>query len=324
MTANATTQPPDLAIVICTYHREALLAACLESVMAQSRPAGLDIQVLVVDNSDNGIAAETTFAAAAASPLPVRWLEAHPANISIARNAAVAATNARYIAFVDDDQTLRPGWLDAVAKAIAEFPHDVFFGAVEPQFEAPERSTALVRQLFSRRLDQPAGHDLIAMGPGKTPGIALATCNSVFRRAAMAARTARGESGPFDPAFGLGGGEDYDLICRMQSAGCRFGWLPDARACEFVPATRCDEAYLRDRFFAGGQAFAAALANASARPVLSRWVVRARALVQGAIVILQWPLHLLRGREAAADHAYIWAGVRGKLSLREIYPIYRR
>ena len=68
----------------------------------------------------------------------------------------------------------------------------------------------------------------------------------------------------FDPAFGKGGGEDYDLFCRLQRRGRRFVWLPEAAAREFVPASRCERAYLRRRFYAGGQAFAAAMARGGA------------------------------------------------------------
>lgn len=308
----------DLAVVICTYHRNDLLAKALASIIAQQRPDNFQVQILVCDNSDDGVAGAMVREIAQQSPVPMRWIEAHPANISVARNAAVAAVNARYIAFVDDDQEVQPGWLIAIAKAIQTLPHDAFFGSVVSKFEAPSRATPLVRQLFSRSMDAPSGFELFAMGPQKTDGLVLATCNSIFRKAALP----QGH-GPFDPAFGHGGGEDYDLICRMQRAGSRFGWLPEAVAHEYVPAARCEASYLRKRFFAGGQAFAAALANVSPRPGMTRWMLRAKALVQAGLLVLQLPMAALRGRQALADYSYIWAGVLGKLSLRKIYPLYR-
>ena len=48
-----------LTIIICTFHREALLARALASISAQHCPRGLNVRALVVDNSDEGSAAET-------------------------------------------------------------------------------------------------------------------------------------------------------------------------------------------------------------------------------------------------------------------------
>jgi len=196
-------------------------------------------------------------------------------------------------------------------------PHDVLFGAVEPAFETPQRATTATRQLFSRRVAEPTGADLVAYGPNKTLGVSLGSGNTIFRRA-----TTLTDDEPFQAAFGAGGGEDYDLFCRLQDRGRRFGWLPEATALEFVPAARCDPAYLRARFYAGGQAFAAAVAGVSPRPGLARWVVRAKAALQAGALAAKAPLLALSDREARLDYGYRWAGVLGKLSLGAIHPIY--
>ncbi|MFV0281414.1 MAG: glycosyltransferase family 2 protein [Rhodoblastus sp.] len=308
-----------LSLVVCTFHREKLLGRALESVFAQNVAPGFDLEIVVVDNSDAATARATVTNLAAAAPFPLRFVEAHPPNISVARNAGVAAARGKAIAFLDDDQELAPGWLDAVGTALGDLPQDAFFGAVEPDFEAHARPTAMARQLFSRKHGAPRGAELVAFGPQKTRGMALATNNSIFRRAALP-RDGR----MFDLAFGNGGGEDYDLICRMQRAGARFGWLPDARAREFVPAARCAPAYLRRRFFAGGQAYAAAIANASERPGLARWSIRAKALVQLVLLAVRAPLAAVRGRDVLTDHLHLIAGALGKLSFAAISPIYRQ
>ena len=310
--------PIDLAIVICTFRREALLRKALASVVTQNCPDGLLPCVIVVDNSDDGSAKNVVESFAGDSPFDIRRIEAHPPTISVARNAGVRATGASYVAFVDDDQELEPGWLGAVATAIRAYPHDVLFGAVEPVFEAPDRATTMARQLFSRQMDKTAGEELFAFGSGKTRGVALATNNSLFKRA-----TALCDADPFDTAFGDGGGEDFDLFCRLQSRGCRFGWLPTARVRECVPASRCDAGYLRRRYYAGGQAFAAAIAGKSRFPQAARWGLRIKAAMQAAVLIALTPLCAWRGEDAFADHSYRFAGVLGKLSLGGIYPIYR-
>lgn len=314
----------ELTLVICTFHRERLLAEALASVAGQVGPRGLAFRVIVVDNSDEASARATVAAAKIGFPFPLEWIEAHPANISVARNAGVAATTAEYVAFLDDDQQLCPGWLEAVAAAISgsahEAPsHDAWFGAVEARFETPERATPMARALYSRALDAPSGAELFAMGPQKTRGIALATNNSIFRRRAMLT-----DGAPFDLDFGAGGGEDYDLLCRMQRRGSRFAWLPAAAAWEAVPAGRCEPKYLRRRFYAGGQAFAAAVAKSSSSPAAARWLLRAKALVQAALLLPGLPLRLWRGGHGLADYSFVWAGVLGKLSGGAIHPLYRR
>ncbi|MDR3494996.1 MAG: glycosyltransferase [Ancalomicrobiaceae bacterium] len=316
-----TSAPIDLGIVICTYHRPQLLAATLSSLTAQEIPPGVSVTVHVVDNSDDGSAASTVAHVAEASPLTIRYVKAHPANISVARNTGIRASSEPYLAFIDDDEICAPGWIAAVATGLERFPHDVLFGKVVPDFEAPERASAAVRQLFSRELAGDAGLELQAYGSGKLGSITLATNNSIFRRA-----TALIDDGtdPFDTAFGHGGGEDYDLFCRLQRRGCRFAWLPEAVVSEHVPLGRCDPEYLRRRFYAGGQAFAAALARSSARPGRARAILRLRALVQTALLALVAPVAALKGRDARLDHAYRLAGALGKLSFGSIYPIYRR
>lgn len=310
-----------LAIVICTFKRPELLGQCLRSVAAQQRPQGSHgaINVYVVDNSDEGDAQEIVAGAAAESALPMRWLAAHPANISVARNAGVAAGREDFVAFIDDDQELEPGWLAAVFRAFADdCAADAWLGRVNGAFEAPERATAAIRNLFSRQIEEKSGFELFAFGPKKLRQISLATNNAIFRRA-----TALTDSQIFDPSFGKGGGEDYDLFCRLQRRGRRFVWLAEAGVREFVPAARCERAYLRRRFYAGGQAFAAAISRNDDDPALSRWIIRAKAAVQAALLAGRAPACLFWGETARADYSFRWAGVLGKLSFGDIYPLYQ-
>ncbi len=308
----------DLSIIICTYRREELLGKALASIRAQAVPAGTTLTVVVADNSDDGSAESVVAAADAASPFEVRYVEAHPANISVARNAGIRATTSPVIAFIDDDEELAPGWLEGVVAGLRQHPHDVFFGGVDPLFEAPERVTPAIHTLFSRQIEAPSGQDVVALGRRSERVITVATCNSIFRRA-----TTLSDAEPFNPRFGHAGGEDLDLFCRLQARGRRFGWLPAARVSEFVPASRCDPGYLRRRFFAGGQVYAEAVAGNSTSPVATRWWLRAKALVQLGLLALRYPLLRRKGPAAEADFRYRWAGVLGKLSLGSLYPVYR-
>jgi succinoglycan biosynthesis protein ExoM len=308
-----------LAIVVCTFKRPDLLRSTLRSISAQVSTISAEcVRVYVVDNSDEGSARALVEEESTNSLWPMIWLEAHPANISVARNAGVHAGHEDFVAFVDDDQTLEPGWLDAVVRLFSHENGDAWLGAVDAVFEAPERTTPAIANLFERTLEEPFGYELFAFGPSKLPNINPATNNSIFRRAT----TLSGEH-PFDPAYGKGGGEDYDLFCRLQRQGKRFFWAPDVRVNEFVPAGRCDRGYMRRRFFAGGQAYAIAVAQSAPYPGLERWSLRLKALIQGALLVVRAPASCLSGEAARADYAFRWAGVLGKLSFGEIYPLYQ-
>jgi succinoglycan biosynthesis protein ExoM len=308
----------ELSIVICTFRRNDLLRQLLASVAAQEVPAGLSASVIVVDNSDEGLARGVVTEAAARSAIPMRWIEAHPPNISVARNAGVAASASDFVAFVDDDQCLAPGWFAGVARALRDEPADAWLGRVIGEFERPELTTAAIRMVFSRELDRPAGAELFAFGPRKIDGIGLATNNSIFRRA-----TTLTEAKPFDPALGRSGGEDYDLFCRLQRQGRRFFWLPDAAVSEFVPAERCQRSYLTRRFYAGGQHFARAIALGGRNPQATRWLIRAKALVQAGMLACRAPLCLIQSEQQRADYMFRLAGVMGKLSFGPLYPLYQ-
>jgi succinoglycan biosynthesis protein ExoM len=316
-----TAEEPSLAIVICTFKRPELLRLCLRSIAAQDTPDRLHggVNIYVVDNSDEGDARPIVTEAAAASPWPLVWLEAHPANISVARNLGVAAGKEDFVAFVDDDQTLDPGWLAAVLQAVGDDRFDAWLGRVVGLFETPARTTPAIWNLFSREFTEDSGFELFAFGPGRRAGIALATNNCVFRRAACL-----DDVEVFDPAFGKGGGEDFDLFCRLQRRGRRFVWLAEATAREFVPASRCDRSYMRRRFYAGGQAFAEAMARGGRNPALERWIIRAKALVQAGLLTLGAPAAFWNGADARTDYVFRWAGVLGKLSFGETHPLYQQ
>lgn len=307
-----------ISIVVCTYERPALLAALLGSVGRLADLGRHRIDVVVVDNSDTGSARAVVQAAAETAPLPIRYVEAHPPNISTARNAGVAATDAPVVAFLDDDQQLEPGWLAAVAAALAGSPQDVLFGPIAPRFEDEGAAGLEARALFTRSADLPAGADLLAIGRRASQPFPLSTANSIFRRA-----TALPGPKPFDERFGQCGGEDFHLFCRLQRAGRRFGWVPGAAATDFVPRHRCDPAYLMRRHYAGGQAFAAALIRSSPSPRREDALVTLKALVQLALL----PVAILRAALGSGlvgrGIAIRLAGTAGKLSWRRLYPLYR-
>jgi glycosyltransferase involved in cell wall biosynthesis len=101
---------PEASIVICTFDRPCALADALRSCVRGAMPGGLTREIIVADNSRDGYAEYVVRAVAAetGTDIPLRSVRASPPNISIARNAGIAAARAPVIAFLDDDEIDHP------------------------------------------------------------------------------------------------------------------------------------------------------------------------------------------------------------------------
>ncbi|ORE96678.1 UDP-hexose transferase [Stappia sp. 22II-S9-Z10] len=317
----ATADPLGIDIVVCTFHREALLAKLLASLAAMDEVPGTAVRIIVADNSDAATAQATVHAAAQGHPFQIVYLEAHPPNISVARNRAVAEATADFVAFLDDDQHVAPNWLAAMASAIRRHDYDVYFGPFTPEFAEPAAAGPAAHAQFTRASPLADGAEV---APGRAArlaqGFVLATSNSVFRRATMLTDPA-----PFDFYLGANGGEDLLLMAAKHGAGCRFGWVADAMVYDAIPASRCDLGYLTRRAVAGGQSFAIVTVLTSRRPRLTRLTLPLVAAAQLAVGLVPHALAVLSGDRARREAARIaTAGRWGKLTFwSRRMPLYR-
>ncbi len=305
-----------LSIIVCTFERPQHLARTLTSILAQNGLSRVDLDVVIVDNSDGGSARETVARIAADAPVPLHYVAAHPANIAVARNAGLKATSAPVIAFIDDDQELGREWLNAVIDGLNTYPHDIFFGPVTAVFEGAS-GNGLAQAMFQQDMDAPAGTDMFAINRPRSQTYPLSTGNSIFRRRIL-------PDGPaFDPRYGTSGGEDFFLFCQLQRRGARFGWLPGARVGEHVPPHRCNVDYIVDRTYAGAQQYASATIETSPRPQLTQAIVAMKAMVQFLLLAPMLLVALARRRPLPTALRIRLAGVRGKLFWRKLHPLYR-
>ena len=305
---------PLISIAICTYERPALLERALRSVLAQGGLDAGDIEIVVVDNSDTGSARAVIDALNETARPQIRYAQAHPANISVARNTAIAAARGAWIASLDDDLAVEAGWLAAIRDAIERYDFDAMFGAVRAEFADPASYSELADHTFARKSDAPAGIPLAALGRMPQQDFPLSTANCVIRRAALETMDSL-----FDPRFGQSGGEDFHFFLRLERVGGRYGWLPNAACIEAVPPHRCAEEYLVRRYYAGGQAFAAAMVMTSRFPSAAGLSIAARARVQ----LMLHKIVVALKRDSAAGGKLREAGIRGKLAWRALHPLYR-
>lgn len=118
-----------LDVVICTYNRASELDRTLAALASQSQAEDIVWSVLVVDNGSTDDTAKVVESWRARGNIPnLRWLLETEQGLTPARLRGVRETAAKWIAFVDDDNLLAPGWVAGVGQAAAARPEAGGFG----------------------------------------------------------------------------------------------------------------------------------------------------------------------------------------------------
>ncbi|MCH8620579.1 glycosyltransferase family A protein [Undibacterium sp. TS12] len=264
----------DLSICICTYKRPVLLRRLLQAVLEQTGLV-VSIEVVVVDNDTEQSAATVLAEMGAVLGSRLRSVNLANPNISLARNAAVAAASGKWIVMIDDDEVPVANWLEQLLIVQQAHNADVVFAPVIPDYA--ETTPAWIREggYFDRR----------RLSTGTRIDHRDARSGNVLIRHSMLqslAASQQGGIGPFDPAFGTTGGEDTMLFRRLDSLGAVMVWCDEAPAYEFIPAERATARWLLQRSYRTGQLFIRTeLAMlAGNKKLLSGLVLSIRACVQ--------------------------------------------
>ena len=116
-------QTRQLVVSIINYRTGPLTLQCVASVLADI--AGLDAEIVVVDNLSGDGSAEqiADWIAAQDPPVPVRLLRSRTtAGFSGGHNLGMAAVPAAFYLILNSDALLRPGFCRAILAAAAEQP----------------------------------------------------------------------------------------------------------------------------------------------------------------------------------------------------------
>jgi succinoglycan biosynthesis protein ExoM len=230
----------NISICIATYRRPERLAALLDDLVRQQH---LPNEVVVVDNDAAGSArAVVERRRGSGAPFLIHYDIQPVKNIALTRNRTVELANGDWIAFVDDDERAPAGWLKQLAEAVIRFGADGALGPVDPI--VPADAPAWIRR--------GRFYDWARMKTG-----AVIPFNKLrFGNVLLQAELLRGTAAPFDPAYGLTGGEDGDLLGRLVQRGARIVWCDEAIVHEPVEAGRLSLRWLLLRALRGGQDFA--------------------------------------------------------------------
>lgn len=118
----------EIEIAVCTHNRATELSRCLSVLEKQSCPPE-HWHVLVINNASTDATEDVVEHFRRRNTLPgLRCVTEPRLGLTSARQRAVEESDARFIAFVDDDCHLAPDWLSQLRRAIARYPMVVAFG----------------------------------------------------------------------------------------------------------------------------------------------------------------------------------------------------
>ena len=223
-------------VAVCTYRRPALVDT-LYSLLDQKLPAGWQFSVLVIDNDISPSAEATVRKIAETAPVVVRYAHCPASNISIARNGALDHSQARFLAFIDDDEIATSGWLLALIEAHIQTDADAVLGPVEAIY-GPDTPN------WMRTVDTHSTSPVYVRGRIETGY----SCNVLIDRECAAFDGLR-----FDLSLGSSGGEDTAFFTHAFRKGATFAGTRSALVTEIVPSQRASFLWLALRRYRAGQ-----------------------------------------------------------------------
>jgi len=264
------TKTKSVTVAICTRNRAPSLERAVRSVveeLARSRWAS-DPQfcLLVVDNGSTDGTAECVRRLQQSEPR-LRYVLEPTAGIAVARNRALAALETEVVVFIDDDETVCPGFIEAHMDTYEQQPGCVAVGgAMDLYFDtgAPRWVSPALMGLYS---SYPVSEGTCRpLEPRENPP---------FGGNLSLLAAAAHECGGFDPAFGrvdtsLVGGEETVLLEALRSAGNEIWLTGAARIRHHVPAERARLAWVLRRSIGQGRTEQRIAADHALGPIVLR------------------------------------------------------
>ena len=258
------------SICVNTHKRPKLLANLLESLINQEISQDIRYEIIVVDNDPEGNGRFVTEQYINNTPIPLHYFHEPIKNISLARNKAVAEAKGDYILFVDDDEEASPAWLQTMVTALDQYGADAAFGRVVSIFNDDAPDWIKGAYIYHR-----------PCGKTGTPTLTGRTSNAIVR-----AKWLHDENPPFDPAYGVTGGEDSNLFHRLHLKGAKFIDCHEGVVTEFMPPERTQPEWLVNRARRTGIIYSERTVKLAKNKAITRLLIFSKAVAQYGVSFL--------------------------------------
>lgn len=212
---------PEISVAVCTYNRSDVLPKCLESLAVQTADTEL-FEVLIIDNNstDDTKKIATDFCKKHSN---FKYIFEKRQGHSPARNRAIAEVNGKFLAYIDDDETVNREFVQSILNCFDETDADVVGGPVFTWVDAPKDPVFYNSKIYDfdlgpeRKRMTPPGFDF-GFGCG----------HSCFKKSLF------DEVGLFSENFGIVNGklqmgEDSEMGYRLLKAGKVFYYEPNMK-----------------------------------------------------------------------------------------------
>jgi len=293
----------DFSVLICTYNRARLLAKTLEHVAAQIVPAGIEWEVVVVDNNCTDDTSEVVRAYAGDRRIStLRCVREPRQGIAFARRRSFLESRGELLGCVDDDCLLPPNWIEQALLFAREHPRAGAIGG--RNVIVWEKSTNRVAELYGESLArQELGDRPFRMSA--TGRACLGGAGLVLRReAVMTSGWIKDGILVGRCADRLGAGEDAEIFFRIRHAGWECWYTPNLVLSHIIPEARTTLSYLRrlHQGFGEAEAFLHALSRAPSPRFFDRIAAAGWSLGELVRVLTRWP----RGYVQFIDERPTW------------------
>ena len=294
-----------VSICVTTYKRPQGLKRLLQGIakLTFSKVVCPHIEVIIIDNDDQGIAAQVCQEFQKDFPWILKTDVEYRRGITYGRNKSLslADTKTDWIAFIDDDEVPEPNWLDELLWVQKEYQADVVSGTVLPHFIDEEPPAWIVNTGFLQRPRFPTGESRH-----------VALTNNVL----VNAEVLQQYNPVFDNRFALTGGEDTHLFMRLHQAGYKIVWADDAMVYDWLPRERTTPKWILERYRHECSTYS--LLEKELDPSFKTQFIRA---LKGTVLILigiaRLPLTMIFGRqEIFKSLMYIYRGTGTFIGLR--------
>ena len=226
-----------VTLLICTCNGANLLKPTLEHVCGQVVPAGIEWELLIVNNASTDATPTVIRETLAGAPFSWRLLDQPKPGKNHALELGIQAAKGDFISVIDDDNWIAPDWVERVQALMEAHPAVGILGSFnEPVFEAePPPWFGNVQSFYACGARAPASGDVTE----STGGI-MAGAGATLRRSAWDQVCATGfcSFNSYRRGRRPVPGDDVELSLAICRRGWRLWYDAELRLRHFMPAAR--------------------------------------------------------------------------------------